>query len=316
MSSQVSKKQYIPRVVYSYWHDKEKVPKVVRLCLNKFKKLNPSWKFVLLSEDDLPSLDIPDTINTKNLKKMFTADIVRCLVLARHGGVWADASIVPIKPLEAWVDVTKNCIQGFHVPWKEEGCDKIIENWHFAAPKDCKFMEEWTKQFIKAVEMGFPAYRQEVATEAVTKCADMEGLDNYLGMHAAFCATRFQHPDTEFCLRPSVGTPDTPFHYLTKFNWSSFPSVCKLALQDYSNFSEAPFVKLRGCERNITEFFLKSGMYVKNSLLEKALDLPQHQSLGWHVGLLVMSIIAFSLVVSGLAVIIRGVVRSKKRIKD
>ena len=56
--------QEIPKIIWTYWHAKE-LPEFVELCINSWKKHNPSWQINILNDDNLN-----DYIPEINLNKL------------------------------------------------------------------------------------------------------------------------------------------------------------------------------------------------------------------------------------------------------
>lgn len=79
-----------------------------RMAFQGWRALNPTWQVVVL-----------DTARAMKLAPRFAravrhaggsicmpllADLLRTELLAQHGGVWVDTSLVPIQPLDRWLD--------------------------------------------------------------------------------------------------------------------------------------------------------------------------------------------------------------------
>ena len=94
------------------------MPAVARQCVDQFRHLHPApaWSVVLLHDGDIPA----DRDDVRALAACHRADWVRLQTLARHGGVWLDATCALLLPVTAWVDLGGGAgedVQGFRTVW-------------------------------------------------------------------------------------------------------------------------------------------------------------------------------------------------------
>jgi hypothetical protein len=66
---------------------------------------NPGWKIQLITKDNLKNFvtDI-DYVYKDSVSSQAKSDIIRLSLLNKHGGVWADATLLCMKPLDSWID--------------------------------------------------------------------------------------------------------------------------------------------------------------------------------------------------------------------
>lgn len=82
-----------------WWQGEENMPELVRFCYECLKKNVPSDRpLIFLDKNNLKDYtDIPDYIMEKLEKKVMSlihfSDIVRMSLLAKHGGLWVDATV-------------------------------------------------------------------------------------------------------------------------------------------------------------------------------------------------------------------------------
>jgi len=93
----------IPRRIWAYWDGGEDTaPVIVRACLASWRRHNPGWELTVLDRHSAPALaDLsmgPDDIAVQSY-----ADLLRLRLLARHGGVWVDATTFCLRPLDHWL---------------------------------------------------------------------------------------------------------------------------------------------------------------------------------------------------------------------
>lgn len=97
--------------VYLFWHSyPNNVPPIVDLCIRMWKDLHPNWDVrvidgaecdVLLSGDF--SQEVLRTINITQ-----KSDLLRLKLLSNTGGIWSDATGLPLQNLEKWISTYKN----------------------------------------------------------------------------------------------------------------------------------------------------------------------------------------------------------------
>lgn len=123
----------IPQV-FTYWHQGfQNAPPVVQACCRTFARHNPSWSHHFLDAGNvqqwLEPIPIPE--NTWNrLSLAHQSDVIRTQLLIRHGGVWADPTVLFTRPLAGWLPERMEAgVFLFHRP----GRDRAVSNWFIAA---------------------------------------------------------------------------------------------------------------------------------------------------------------------------------------
>lgn len=76
-----------------------------KMCFDGWKKLNPDWDIRILNKTTALNY-VPELAKFNHLSRAMRSDLLRIKLLERYGGVWADASTLPMKPLTGWVE---NC---------------------------------------------------------------------------------------------------------------------------------------------------------------------------------------------------------------
>jgi hypothetical protein len=149
------------------------MPQFVAACFALVKKHNPDWDFRLFHEKNAKSKwgleEPPSPENGDELLPAHKADWFRISAISEHGGVWTDASNIALQPIESWVNVSQNALQGFLVPNPPEaeasdplpspdGGETSMENWAFAAPARNPFVLQWKENFRHALTVGVDKY--------------------------------------------------------------------------------------------------------------------------------------------------------------
>lgn len=91
----------IPKVIHYCWFGKGKKSKLIRRCINSWKKLCPDYKIVEWNEDNI---DISMSVYTKEAydekKWAFVADYVRLYIIYNEGGIYLDTDVELTRSLD------------------------------------------------------------------------------------------------------------------------------------------------------------------------------------------------------------------------
>jgi len=97
------------KIIWICWFQGESdssLPPLNRECIKRWRELNPDWKVNVLSQRTISNY-IPDFFDIVKIspQRSFAAksDLLRILLLSKFGGVWVDASLYPMLPLEDFI---------------------------------------------------------------------------------------------------------------------------------------------------------------------------------------------------------------------
>jgi hypothetical protein len=135
-------KKAIPKTIWFLWlQGLEKAPLVVTKCYDSWLRHNPGWNLVLLDENNYRDYV---SIESGNFTRQAEAENIRINLLAKYGGVWADATCYCNKPLDNWLhDVMPEGFFAFDRP----GPDRMISSWFLAACTDNYIMDALQRSF-------------------------------------------------------------------------------------------------------------------------------------------------------------------------
>lgn len=147
----VSVPKLIPKTIWIYWDQGEDAaPDVVKMCIASWRIRNPNWDIKLLTADNLAEyIDLPE-LSPQITIQAFT-NLVRCRLLKRYGGVWADATSFCVRPLDAWLPVVAQ--QGFFCYfWTKSdqwfmwpGYFRHMATWFLASEPGGEIISTWEK---------------------------------------------------------------------------------------------------------------------------------------------------------------------------
>jgi hypothetical protein len=173
----------IPHCIWTFW-DTENPPSLVTWCIESWKKHNPSYTIIVLHPSNLKEYLDTDVLafplaNTPQR----TSDFVRIHVLAQHGGIWADASLLMNAPLD-WIHEPKADLVCYSIDRIHAIDTPVLENWFLACVPKCDFMVKWRDEFVSINRFsGGEAYLEDLKHRGVN--LDTIFCTAYLTMHAA-----------------------------------------------------------------------------------------------------------------------------------
>jgi hypothetical protein len=90
------------------WNDD--TPWMIKQVKKSWEQLNTEWNIELVTQDNLSEYVDIDYINEPCIQAAAKSDIIRLHLLAEHGGVWADATLLCMIPLDNWIyEVLEDC---------------------------------------------------------------------------------------------------------------------------------------------------------------------------------------------------------------
>jgi len=249
--------QEIPKTIWTYW-DSEELPDFVSKCIDKWRRLHPDWSIIVLNpknlKDYLPETDIfklkfADT-------KPRQSDFVRLHILAKYGGVWADASMVPTKSWDWVIDEQKKKGSDFIGYYRQGATTKseypVIESWFFACPKGSNFVSKLRDEMMTMNSLENEAdYKEHVKSRGV----DIQNIPqpDYLNIYLSAQAV-MQTQMTRDEIRNKIQVypaEDGPFKHSVTNDWKPAESVKSLCTLETTEMPE--MIKIYGLERKAME---------------------------------------------------------------
>ncbi len=131
-----------PRIIHSLWlQGRAAAPPLVQLNWESWETLNPGYRLNILEASDLDDLlcDFPDT--WRALPPQALSDIVRIVLLARSGGIWTDASVLPARPLESWLPEAMQESDFFAYAIQSQA--RPLSSWFLASRPGSNIIDKW-----------------------------------------------------------------------------------------------------------------------------------------------------------------------------
>lgn len=265
----------IPKIIWTYWQAAP-APAFIQACLANWRRFAPDHEVRLLNRDDvtrwLPSL----RADFDALPACRQADWLRIHLLARHGGLWMDASMLLSRDL-AWLHETRRRraadYVGFYIDRYTTRPElPIVENWLMASVPAGRFATALAAAFDRALDEGAEALLQRLLTEgrhARVLQALTEDFQRYLLMHVA--ASELLDREPQFGRLVLLRAEDGPFAWHAGVGWRKRYLFARLALVPCPRMLPA-VLKLRGSDRAVVERNWRRGWVSPFSALRHLLD--------------------------------------------
>lgn len=125
----------IPKIIHYCWFGRGEMPKLMKKCIKSWSKFCPGWKVILWNED---TFDVNSNIWTKQAyearKFAFVTDYVRLKALYEQGGVYMDADVELVQPIDRFLE--HEAFSGFENPQSvptgimaAEAGQQVIRRW-------------------------------------------------------------------------------------------------------------------------------------------------------------------------------------------
>ncbi len=125
-----------PKIIWTLWLQGEnEAPFIVKHCIDSWRRENPDWQVIVLDEKSMyeyVTIDLPPE-KLKTMPKEKQANLIRLLLLQKHGGVWADATLYCMQPLDNWI--YDAIVSGFFM-FSNPTPDKLISNWMIVSKRN------------------------------------------------------------------------------------------------------------------------------------------------------------------------------------
>jgi len=183
----------LPRRIYSLWlQSRASAPAIVRLCFDRWETLNRGWVLTVLDASDVNRLLDGFALRPTHLSAQVLSDVTRIHLLRCHGGLWTDATVLPLKPLSAWMDEGRaaRAMAAFEAP----AADRPLSSWFLAAPRGSYVMRRWhaevarywaqPRRLLRQTDGGVTIPSDPVA--AVAPDGPIEDVYPYFWLHYLF----------------------------------------------------------------------------------------------------------------------------------
>jgi hypothetical protein len=265
----------IPRIIWTYWQASPPPP-FIRACLNNWRRFAPDHQLRLLDRGSVTAW-LPELRTDFDAMPAYRqADWLRIQLLARHGGVWMDASMLLSRDL-GWLHETRRRraadYVGFYIDRYTTRPElPIVENWLMASVPGGPFVTALAAAFDRALDEGAEALLLRLQNEgrhARVVQALTEDFQRYLLMHVAASDLLDREPQAARLVL--LRAEDGPFAWHAAVGWRKRHLFARLALVPCPRVLPA-VLKLRGGDRAVVERNWRRGLVSPFSALVQLID--------------------------------------------
>ena len=150
----------LPKKIYSLWFQGvENLPVLIERNFKQWRKLNPEYELIVLDETScIPYLKHLQ-IDYRKISMQAKSDIIRLQILKNKGGIWVDASVFPIKPLEEWIGVAMQKADFFAFEGNQVSLP--ISSWFLIAKPNSKILKFWNELVTAYWSVLRPSFQGE-----------------------------------------------------------------------------------------------------------------------------------------------------------
>ncbi|WP_136444008.1 capsular polysaccharide synthesis protein [Pacificoceanicola onchidii] len=134
----------LTRRIFIYWKQGfENAPPIVQAIRARWQSLNPGWEVVEITEQSEGDwVDMSDI--HPDLPIATRSDVLRLRLIERHGGIWADATLLPMRPLEDWLGALMD--EGFFA-FRQDIPYRRVSSWFLAGVPGAAIAARWQDWF-------------------------------------------------------------------------------------------------------------------------------------------------------------------------
>ena len=268
----------IPKIIWTYWHPAP-APAFIQACVANWRQFAPDHQIRVLDRDSLDAWLPALRPDFDSLPAYRQADWLRVHLLARHGGIWMDASMLLSRDL-SWLHETQKRrgadYVGFYIDrYTTRPMLPIIENWMMASVPGGTFATALAAAFDRTLDEGAEPLLQRLQAEgrhARVVQGLSEDFQRYLLMHVAASDLLDRQP--QLARLVLLRAEDGPFAWHAGVGWRKRHLFARLALAPCPRMLPA-VLKLRGGDRAVVERNWRRGWVAPFSALRHLLQRPQ-----------------------------------------
>lgn len=132
----------VSKILHTFWlQGRDEAPRLVDFCLRQWVRLNPDYELNVWTIKEVERYLTKINLDVARLAPQALSDIVRIALLREHGGVWVDGSLLPVRPLDEWLNglLEKTGFFAFASP----GRDRPLSSWFLAAEPGSYIVDAW-----------------------------------------------------------------------------------------------------------------------------------------------------------------------------
>jgi Capsular polysaccharide synthesis protein len=224
----------IPKIIWTYWQAAPPPP-FIQACLDNWRRFAPDHELRLLDGSSLAAWLPELRADFDDMPDNHQADWLRIQLLARHGGLWMDASMLLSRDL-GWLHETRRRrgadYVGFYIDRQSTRPEQpIVANWLMASVPGGRFAVALAETFDRALGEGAESLLQRLRSEGrharVVQALIDDSQRNLLMQVAASELLDREAPPARLVL---LRAEDGPFAWLAAVGWRKHRFYARLAL--------------------------------------------------------------------------------------
>ncbi|HEY1128304.1 MAG TPA: capsular polysaccharide synthesis protein [Roseateles sp.] len=263
----------IPKIIWTYWQPSP-APAFIQACLDNWRRSAPDHEVRLLDRTSMGAWLPELRADFDALPARHQAEWLSVQLLARHGGIWMDASMMLSRDL-AWLHETRKRRAADYVGFYFDRVTTrpelpVIENWLMASAPGGRFVTALAQALDRALDEGAEALLQRLRAEgryARVAQALTEDTQHHL-MHVA--ASDLLDREPQIARLALLRAEDGPFAWQAGVGWRKRHFYARLALVPCPRVLPA-VLKLRREDREIVERNWRRGLVSPFSALRHLL---------------------------------------------
>lgn len=174
------------KIIWSMWlQGIENAPYIIKHCYHSWLDKNPDWKVIILTNENIPDyLGKEFKLHTQpGVNIVAASDIIRLNLLAKYGGVWADATCFCCQPLDQWLPNVEEG-EGDFFAFSNPAKDKRIASWFLATRAEGVFISRLRDEANRYwSENNFNFYQSHILLRPLGKLFQNSFVLNKLSNH-------------------------------------------------------------------------------------------------------------------------------------
>lgn len=129
---QIKALQHYPenqKIIWQYWAqglESDSIPDLVRVCLKSVERYASDFTIIRISDKNISKyIEIPGWLSQKKaiISKAHFADLLRCVLLSKYGGLWLDASVFLTGDIPSYI------LNSVFFMYRRDDSEKYKEYW-------------------------------------------------------------------------------------------------------------------------------------------------------------------------------------------
>lgn len=144
----------LPRRIWSAWLQGDPdctAPYLNKVCLHMWNNINSNtWNFTMLTHRTIFEYfpELQEIFEREPRTLTAQSDLVRLYFLSKFGGVWVDASVLPVIHLDSFIDEYVGSSGFFAYRYPDRGMERTVSTWFMASYPGNALTEQWRVNFL------------------------------------------------------------------------------------------------------------------------------------------------------------------------